>query len=147
MRTPKEATRSFKLIVPQQVGAEVIIPTGALPISSVRAIPLLRLERCSPSILLEGGIFWCYGLFTFARFLGSHSDLGWAWNRAPNGDNVSAEFVESFLIFFYGITNTWMERFGAHPGDPYTAKQIQHIGIAVRHPPSLATGTVTHREQ
>lgn len=25
-----------------------------------------------------------------------------------------------------------MERFGANPGDPYTAKQIQHIGIAVR---------------
>lgn len=24
-----------------------------------------------------------------------------------------------------------MERFGAHPGDPYTDKQIQHISIAV----------------
>jgi Protein of unknown function (Ytp1) len=35
------------------------------------------------------------------------------------------------VIFFYGITNTWMERFGAHPGDPYTNKQIQHISIAV----------------
>ena len=43
----------------------------------------------------------------------------------------SAEFVESLVIFIYGITNTWMERFGAHPGDPYTTKQIQHIGIAV----------------
>lgn len=79
----------------------------------------------------EGGIFWGYGLVTFARFLGSFSDFGWAWNRAPSGQYVSAEFVESFVIFFYGITNTWMERFGAHPGDPYTNKQIQHIGIAV----------------
>jgi hypothetical protein len=79
----------------------------------------------------EGGIFWCYGLATFARFLGSFSELGWAWNRAPSGHHVSAEFVESFVIFFYGITNTWMERFGAHPGDPYTNKQIQHISIAV----------------
>ncbi|KAL0949662.1 hypothetical protein HGRIS_009701 [Hohenbuehelia grisea] len=81
--------------------------------------------------LIKGGIFWCYGLFTFARFLGTHSELGWAWNRAPAGNPVSGEFVESLLIFTYGITNTWMERFGSHPGDPFTTKQIQHISIAV----------------
>ncbi|KAJ8481258.1 hypothetical protein ONZ45_g15361 [Pleurotus djamor] len=80
---------------------------------------------------LEGAIFWSYGLVTFARFLGSFSSLGWAWNRAPSGDPVSAEFVESLVIFTYGITNTWMERFGANPGDPFTTKQIQHISIAV----------------
>jgi hypothetical protein len=57
--------------------------------------------------------------------------LGWAWNRAPSGQHVSAEFIESLVIFLYGITNTWMERFGAHPGDPYTTKQVQHISIAV----------------
>jgi hypothetical protein len=84
--------------------------------------------------LIKGGIFWCYGLVTFARFLGAFSDLGWAWNRIPvsHRKNVpTAEFVESFVIFFYGITNTWMERFGANPGDPYTTKQVQHISIAV----------------
>ncbi|EGO01800.1 hypothetical protein SERLA73DRAFT_132339 [Serpula lacrymans var. lacrymans S7.3] len=81
--------------------------------------------------LIKGGIFWCYGLVTFARFLGSFSELGWSWNRTPAGDYVSAEFVESLVIFIYGITNTWMERFGAHPGDPYTTKQLQHISIAV----------------
>ncbi|KAH9994092.1 hypothetical protein BJV74DRAFT_770557 [Russula compacta] len=81
--------------------------------------------------IIKGGIFWCYGLVTFARFLGSFSELGWAWNRAPIGQYVSAEFVESLVIFVYGITNTWMERFGAHPGDPYTTKEIQHISIAV----------------
>ncbi|KAI0303853.1 hypothetical protein BC826DRAFT_1089177 [Russula brevipes] len=81
--------------------------------------------------VIKGGIFWCYGLVTFARFLGSFSEFGWAWNRAPTGERVSAEFVESLVIFFYGITNTWMERFGADPGDPYTNKQIQHISIAV----------------
>ena len=79
----------------------------------------------------EGGIFWCYGLATFARFLGSFSELGWAWNRAPSGQHVSAEFIESLVIFLYGITNTWMERFGAHSGDPYTTKQVQHISIAI----------------
>ncbi|KAH7887876.1 hypothetical protein F5I97DRAFT_1804583 [Phlebopus sp. FC_14] len=81
--------------------------------------------------LIKGGIFWCYGLFTFARFLGSHSDMGWSWNISPIGNTVSAEFVESTVIFLYGISNTWMERFGAQPGDPYTTKQVQHIGIAV----------------
>ncbi|OCH90724.1 hypothetical protein OBBRIDRAFT_583455 [Obba rivulosa] len=81
--------------------------------------------------LIKGGIFWCYGLVTFARYLGSFSELGWAWNRAPANEYPTAEFVESAVIFFYGITNTWMERFGAQPGDPYTTKQVQHISIAV----------------
>lgn len=81
--------------------------------------------------LIKGGIFWCYGLFTFARFLGSHSEMGWAWNISPIGNTVSAEFIESAVIFLYGISNTWMERFGAHSGDPYTTKQVQHISIAV----------------
>jgi len=81
--------------------------------------------------LIKGGIFWCYGLFTFARFLGSHSDMGWAWNVSPIGNTISAEFIESTVIFLYGISNTWMERFGAKPGDPYSTKQVQHISIAV----------------
>jgi len=80
----------------------------------------------------EGGIFWCYGLLTLARFLGSFADLGWAWNVSPTGNFYTAEFTESFVIFLYGLTNTWMERFGANPGDPFTTKQIQHISIAVR---------------
>lgn len=58
--------------------------------------------------------------------------MGWAWNISPIGNTISAEFVESTVIFLYGITNTWMERFGAKPGDPYTTKQVQHISIAVR---------------
>ncbi|KAJ7699940.1 hypothetical protein B0H17DRAFT_1047790 [Mycena rosella] len=82
--------------------------------------------------LIKGGIFWTYGLISFARFLGWCSELGWSWNRAPSPGYPTAEFVESSVIFFYGITNTWMERFGANPGDPYTTKQLQHIGIAVR---------------
>jgi hypothetical protein len=75
-----------------------------------------------------------YGIASFGRYLGAFSDLGWAWNRRPKtvSSNVpTAEFVECFVIFLYGITNTWMERFGAQPGDPYTTKEIQHISIAV----------------
>ena len=84
--------------------------------------------------LIKGGIFWCYGLVTFARYLGSFSELGWAWNRLPVASRKgvpTAEFVESLVIFLYGISNTWMERFGAKPGDPYTTRQVQHISIAV----------------
>ncbi|KAF8631161.1 hypothetical protein AX15_002500 [Amanita polypyramis BW_CC] len=81
--------------------------------------------------LIKGGIFWCYGLVTFARFLGIFAEYGWAWNRPASGNSYSAEFVESLVIFCYGVSNTWMERFGANPGDPYTTKQIQHISIAV----------------
>lgn len=83
--------------------------------------------------IVEGGIFWCYGLVSFARFLGSFSELGWAWNRTPRSSSStpSAEFVECLVIFLYGITNTWMERFGAKPGDPFTTKEVQHISIAV----------------
>ncbi|KAF8665579.1 hypothetical protein AX16_000037 [Volvariella volvacea WC 439] len=81
--------------------------------------------------LIKGSIFWCYGLLTFARFLGSFAEFGWAWNRPPTSVNYTAEFVESFVIFLYGATNMWMERFGAKPGDPFTTKQIQHISIAV----------------
>ncbi|KAF5365483.1 hypothetical protein D9758_010867 [Tetrapyrgos nigripes] len=80
---------------------------------------------------IKGGIFFCYGLVSFARYLGSFSELGWAWNRAPGAHYPSAEFIESLVIFLYGISNTWMERFGAHSGDPFTTKQIEHIGIAV----------------
>ncbi|KZW04447.1 hypothetical protein EXIGLDRAFT_599150 [Exidia glandulosa HHB12029] len=84
--------------------------------------------------LVKGGIFWCYGLLSFARYLGAWSKLGWAWNRRADSSpswTPSAEMVESFVIFLYGASNTWMERFGAQPGDPYTTKQVQHISIAV----------------
>jgi hypothetical protein len=87
---------------------------------------------------IKGGIFFWYGLFSFARYMGAYADIGWAWNKRPSSrksssssSGISAEWVECFVIFFYGITNTWMERFGAKTGDPYTVKQVQHISIAV----------------
>ncbi|SPO23923.1 uncharacterized protein UTRI_03543_B [Ustilago trichophora] len=94
---------------------------------------------------IKGGIFFWFGLLTFGRYLGAYADCGWAWNKRPSVQAAkgkgglatwrrsmpSAEFVECLVIFIYGATNTWMERFGAAPGDPYTIKQIQHISIAV----------------
>ncbi|KAI5451422.1 hypothetical protein NCC49_001728 [Naganishia albida] len=85
--------------------------------------------------LIKGSIFFWYGLLTFGRYLGAFAEYGWAWNaRSPHKRHSSlpsAEMIESFVIFFYGITNTWMERIGAAPGSPYTIKQVQHISIAV----------------
>ncbi|KDN46613.1 hypothetical protein K437DRAFT_256120 [Tilletiaria anomala UBC 951] len=93
---------------------------------------------------IKGAIFFWYGLLTWCRYLGAYSDIGWAWNKKPSPmstkrsgvaswrqNAVSAEFVESAVIFTYGVTNTWMERFSAAPGSPYTVKEIQHISIAV----------------
>jgi len=81
--------------------------------------------------LIKGGIFWAYGLASFGRFLGIYAEFGWAWNIPFREGSYSFEFVESFVIFLYGVTNTWMERFGAAPGSPFSTKQIQHISIAV----------------
>lgn len=86
---------------------------------------------------IKGGIFFWYGLLSFGRYMGAYADMGWAWNRKPmtkrgrKGNQITAEWVESCVIFIYGATNTWMERFDAKPGDPYTVKQVQHISIAI----------------
>lgn len=86
---------------------------------------------------IKGSIFFWYGLLTFGRYSGAWAELGWAWNRKPNVVGTwrdafpSAEMVECFVIWLYGATNTWMERFGAQPGDPWTVKQVQHVSIAV----------------
>lgn len=85
--------------------------------------------------VIKGSIFFWYGILTFARYIGAFADYGWAWNTRPltkrHSLAPSAEFVECFVIFLYGISNTWMERFGAAPGAPYSVKEVQHISIAV----------------
>lgn len=89
------------------------------------------INTCAAHII-KGSIFFGYGVLTFSRYLGAYADMGWAWNRKPASSKaVSAEMVECAVIFTYGITNTWMERFGAKAGDPYSVKQVQHISIAV----------------
>lgn len=80
--------------------------------------------------LIKGSVFVVYGLITFCRYVGAFARYGWAWNRPSSSSAVSAEFVESLVCFIYGITNTWMERFG-HQDQPYSVKDVQHISIAV----------------
>ncbi|PVG02133.1 hypothetical protein CPB86DRAFT_780552 [Serendipita vermifera] len=84
---------------------------------------------------IKGSIFWGYGILTFSRYLGAWSRWGWGWNTLFTSGSKSkpwsAAFVESLVIFTYGFTQQFMERFGKNPGDPYTAKDIEHISIAV----------------
>ncbi|KAG1449437.1 hypothetical protein G6F56_008642 [Rhizopus delemar] len=78
--------------------------------------------------LIKGGIFFFYGLITFARYLGAFSEQGWAWNETANGSSFSFEMIECTLIFVYGITNTWMEHFGQ--SSSWDHKDLEHASLA-----------------
>lgn len=82
---------------------------------------------------IKGGVFFWLGLFTLGRWSGSFANLGWAWNIRPkNGRRwrPSAEFVESSLIFFYGITNIFLEHLGSTDGK-WTGQDLEHVSITV----------------
>ena len=89
-------------------------------------------------------MFIFFGVFTFLRYLGAWPEFGWSWNRRPvdGGRMPSAENIECILIgtsarasladraAFYGWTNVWLERLGAHSDEPFTIHEFQHISIA-----------------
>ncbi|KAM0550652.1 hypothetical protein ACHAPJ_008911 [Fusarium lateritium] len=83
---------------------------------------------------VKGGIFFWLGLFTLGRWSGSFGEFGWAWNVRPKKNfqkwRPSAEFVESFLIFFYGSTNIFMEHLGGW-GGAWTPQDMEHISITI----------------
>jgi hypothetical protein len=87
---------------------------------------------------IKGGIFFWYGLFTLGRWMGAFADFGWAWNVKPGADLVpswktrvpSAEFVESFLIFIYGVSNVWLEHLAAW-GAAWSPEDYEHISITI----------------
>lgn len=70
--------------------------------------------------------------------MGSFADLGWAWNVKPTRSEVgqwkssapSAEFIESFLIFFYGASNVFLEHLAAW-GEAWSAQDFEHVSISV----------------
>ena len=88
--------------------------------------------------LIKGGIFFCYGILTFGRWMGCFGDLGWAWNLQPGPKVVgqakarmpSAEWVESCVIFFYGVSNVFLEHLGAW-GKEWTAMDFEHVSITI----------------
>lgn len=96
---------------------------------------------------IKGGVFFILGVVSLARYCGFGAKYGWAWNRvcitahlsherssnllfrlAPAG-TVTMEGIESFLIFFYGSTNVFLEHL-AGSGGAGTAKDLQHVSIA-----------------
>lgn len=95
---------------------------------------------------IKGGVFFMLGLLTLARYCGAYQNKGWAWNyKFVYGDAkegsltgweriqpcglITMEWIESFLIFFYGSTNVFMEHL-ANPGGEWTAKDLEHVSIA-----------------
>lgn len=87
---------------------------------------------------IKGSIFLWYGVFTLGRWMGAFADLGWAWNVKPGAHLVpkwkahvpSADFVESFLIFFYGISNVWLEHLAAW-GSAWSSSDYEHVSITI----------------
>ncbi|KAL9091443.1 MAG: hypothetical protein Q9165_004829 [Trypethelium subeluteriae] len=87
---------------------------------------------------IKGGIFFWYGVLTLGRWMGCFADFGWAWNIKPTREMVdrwkaalpSAEFIESFVIFLYGISNVWLEHLAAW-GDAWAPQDLEHISITI----------------
>ncbi|TAQ84608.1 hypothetical protein B7494_g7071 [Chlorociboria aeruginascens] len=81
---------------------------------------------------IKGGVFFWYGILTLGRWAGCFANIGWAWNIKPSrkSNKPSAEFVESFLIFFYGFTNVFLEHLAAW-GSEWSAQDLEHISITV----------------
>ncbi|KAH8799748.1 integral membrane protein [Xylogone sp. PMI_703] len=86
---------------------------------------------------IKGGIFFWYGFLTFARWMGCFADMGWAWNLKPSRSLVgkvasmpSAEFVESAVICFYGVSNVFLERL-ANTDGKWAAIDLEHVSITL----------------
>jgi hypothetical protein len=82
---------------------------------------------------IKGGVFFWYGILTLGRWAGCFADIGWAWNIKPKTQgrrSPTAEFVESFLIFFYGSTNVFLEHLAAW-GNAWSAQDLEHLSITI----------------
>ncbi|KAI9717232.1 MAG: hypothetical protein M1828_007253 [Chrysothrix sp. TS-e1954] len=87
---------------------------------------------------IKGGIFFWYGLLTFGRWLGCFADFGWAWNIKPGAEVVgrrrsrmpTAEFTESFVIWFYGASNVFLEHLTAW-GGAWSPMDLEHVSITI----------------
>ncbi|CAN8105016.1 unnamed protein product [Discula destructiva] len=83
---------------------------------------------------IKGGVFFWLGVLTLGRWAGSFGELGWAWNIRPKSASKrwtpTAEFVESFLIFFYGSTNIFLEHLGSTDGE-WSFEDLEHVSITV----------------
>lgn len=86
---------------------------------------------------IKGGILFWYGILTLGRFIGAWADLGWAWNKRPPAYVVgwkakvpSGEFVESFFIWLYGVTNVFLEHLAGRR-KRWSAADMEHVAISI----------------
>ncbi|KAL2831544.1 hypothetical protein BDW59DRAFT_169780 [Aspergillus cavernicola] len=86
---------------------------------------------------IKGGIFFWYGVITLGRFIGAWADLGWAWNKKPPASVVGwkakvplGEFVESFVIWLYGVINVFLEHLAGR-GKEWSATDMEHVSISI----------------
>ncbi|EXJ68068.1 uncharacterized protein A1O5_08683 [Cladophialophora psammophila CBS 110553] len=80
---------------------------------------------------MKGGIFFWYGLLTLGRWMGCFAEYGWAWNMGSLTSSApSAEFVECFCIFLYGLSNMFLEHLAAW-GGAWTAQDLEHVSISM----------------
>lgn len=105
---------------------------------------------------IKGSVFFMLGFFELARYFGAFAEYGMAWNAQPIDSLYPAkrsgpssqnrgrwskflkfwpeyptmEYWQSFLIFFYGATNVFLEHLGNNDGGKWSHKDLQHVSIA-----------------
>ena len=101
---------------------------------------------------IKGGVFVILGIVSLARYCGFGLNKSWGWNlsilkrsdyyneitgrynvplwiKLFGKSGVNMEFIEVFLVFFYGSTNIFLEHLASEDGK-WTAKDLQHVSIA-----------------
>ncbi|KFY33191.1 hypothetical protein V495_08345 [Pseudogymnoascus sp. VKM F-4514 (FW-929)] len=118
--------------------------SGKAPLNvSSRVTGVLRILETiiTRTILIQGFVGITTGAVTYAGIFGrvlwacsfhQRWSVLLAWNIKPrtSASNFSAEFVESFLIFFYGSTNIFLEHLNAW-GEAWSAQDMEHISITI----------------
>lgn len=136
--TSKLSQRSLRVLrVSENVITRIILPLGYTAFLAGIATygGLFRGHEIFSGLAhwIKGSVFFWVGLLTLGRWAGCFADRGWAWNVLPiraGGKSYSAEFVESALIFFYGVTNVFLEHISAW-GKEWSMMDLQHLGITV----------------
>jgi hypothetical protein len=125
-----------------KVTDRIILPFGffAMATGAVSYCGIMRKKDVFNGLahFIKGGIFFWYGVLTLGRYIGCWADLGWAWNKKPSTSIVgnwkskvpSGEWTESFVIFFYGITNVFLEHL-SNSGAEWSTTDLEHVSIYV----------------
>ncbi|OCT44497.1 integral membrane protein [Cladophialophora carrionii] len=87
---------------------------------------------------IKGGVFFGFGVITLWRWMGGFSGIGRARNNkhaaGPHhhgpGRFITMEWLESSLIFIYGIMNVFLEHLSEW-GGRWVAQDFEHVAISV----------------